>query len=165
MSLPFQPIALARGECDKVLHLWDPDCEPESFDGEEETIQCECQWGAGLIEKEAALILYVFDERKTIEIYFPQKVAAGPHREMNSWDVLLSYQPETLILAYGETPKDRRSRVKVTCREGESMMESLDFFLGQLTELNEEESRDPVVQQLTAYINNLEAETTVESKG
>lgn len=163
MSCQFQPIAFGRDGSDQELHAWDPESELEEFFTDDQTIQCECKWGAGLLEKEAALILYLFDKDQTIEVYFPQNVAVGPEREMNSWDVLLSFQPKTLVLAYGDTPRDRARRLKIKCQDDDSLMESLDQFLNQVSELKE--TSDPAIQQITAYIKNLEKENTAELKG
>jgi hypothetical protein len=158
LSIQFQPIALGRDQSERELHVWDPDCKLDQGYANVKAIQCDCKWGAGLVEDEAALILYLFDGEgdQTIEVYFTQTVAVGPEREMNSWDVLLSLQPESLTLVYGEKPTDRRCWLTAACKDGYGLMESLDHFLHRVTDLNKERTADSVIRQIASYVAKLE---------
>ncbi|MFC7395255.1 hypothetical protein [Scopulibacillus cellulosilyticus] len=154
MIFHIQPIALGRDQSDNECHVWDPDSELAKVYSDIKTVQCECKWGAGLIEDAAVLILYLFDKERTIQVYFPQSVAVGPKREMNSWDVLFSIQPESLTLVYGNKPTDHHCRLRVETRH-KSLMESLDDFIEQIIKLNDNEL-DPATKQIFSYIKNLE---------
>jgi hypothetical protein len=152
MLLQVHPMALGRDKSDKELHAWDPECGLEQHYTGVSTIHCDCQWGAGLVEDKVALILYLFDGDRTIEVYFTQNVAVGPKAEMNSWDVLFSMQPESLVLVYGEKPTDRSSWLKIECKAGNGLMEGLDTFLNKALVLSQE-SPDPVLKEIVTYIS------------
>jgi hypothetical protein len=153
MLLQVHPIALGRDKSDKELHIWDPECGLEQYYNGVSTIDCDCQWGAGLVEDKVALILYLFDGDRTIEVYFTQNVAVGPNTEMNSWDVLFSMQPESLVLVYGEKPTDRDSWLRSECKVGHGLMESLDDFINKALLLSDEASPDPVLKEIVTYIS------------
>lgn len=146
------PIALGRDGSQKELHIWDPECGlGQTRYAEITEVQMECRWGAGLIEEEAALILYLFDGDRTMEVYFPQQIAVGPEREMNSWDVLLSMLPESLVLVYGEKPANPKHWLKVTFKEPVHLMQSLEDFVQRILNLGKDSNTDPALKIMTDY--------------
>ncbi|MBO8170474.1 MAG: hypothetical protein H0Z33_01105 [Bacillaceae bacterium] len=151
MLYQIHPVALGRDQSDTELHIWDPDSELDKSFEKIKQIQAECRWGAGLVEDEAALILYLFHKDQTIEVYFPQKVAVGPDREMNSWVVLLSQQPESLVLVYGNKPTDRSKWLRVTFAEKNTLLANLEQFADQTMELSRKGTSDPVIQEVADY--------------
>lgn len=156
MLLKVHPIALGRDQSEKELHIWDPECGLQQFYKGTPAIQCDCQWGAGLVGEDVALILYLFHEERTIEVYFPQHVAVGPNREMNSWDVLFAQQPESLVLVYGETPADRTGWLTINCKTADTLMDSLAAFIDKALTLNRQAESDPVLKELAVYFSELD---------
>lgn len=151
MEYQIHPAALGRDQSETELHIWDPDCDlGKSFIGTS-VIHCDSHWGAGMIEDEAALILYLFEGEQAIEVYFMENVAVGPNREMNSWDVLLSMQPESLVLVYGESPADRDAWLKIESNEPGGLMTGLERFIERVLSMDAASMRDPVLQRLTDY--------------
>ncbi|MEB3101931.1 hypothetical protein [Ferviditalea candida] len=151
MEFQVYPVALGRDQSEAELHIWDPVCGlSQSFEGTA-LIQCDSHWGAGMIEDEAALILYLFEGEQAIEVYFTENVSVGPNREMNSWDVLLSMQPESLVLVYGESPSDRSAWLKVDSKEPGGLMLGLERFVERVLSMDTASVRDPVLQKLTDY--------------
>lgn len=156
------PLALGRDHSEKELHVWDPDCDlvQSEFAGCN-SLQMECRWGAGLIDEEAALILYLFYRDETIEVYFPQDVAVGPGRKMNSWDTLLSMLPESLMLVYGDNAGDRSHWLKITFEESDRLMRSLEEFIQQIMDLDLNANPDPALEKLTDYFSKLTGDRQV----
>ncbi len=150
------PVALGRDQSEKELHLWDPDSDLNDQDIQESSVKGDCRWGAGLVDNETALILYIFHGERTIEVYFPQIVAVGPDREMNSWDVLLTMKPESIVLVYGEQPTDRDKWLHVRFENETTLLSSLEEFVEQTLKLHREGSEDPVVAEISQYFLNLE---------
>lgn len=150
------PVALGRDQSEKELHLWDPESDLNNQEFEGSSIKGDCRWGAGLVDDETALILYIFHGERTIEVYFPQKIAVGPNREMNSWDVLLAIKPESLVLVYGEQPTDRDRWLQVQFEQDTTLLSSLEEFIEQTLKLHREGSDDPVVTEISQYFLNLE---------
>lgn len=156
MSLQIYPTVLGRDKSDQELHIWDPDCDLKSKYEHTNEMNCECKWGAGLLDDKAALILYLFHEKETIEINFEQEIHVGPERKMNSWDVLFSMQPTSLVVAYGDSPKNKDHWLRVYFNHEGDLMNSLRHFIQQTLDLvddqGEDMTPDPVIEQIVDYV-------------
>ncbi|MHB1629741.1 MAG: hypothetical protein ACYCVB_15475 [Bacilli bacterium] len=147
-----QIIPAALGQSEGVITLWDDNRDIAMALPRETQFISELQWGAGVLDDDPCLILYLFVGRQTIELYLPERLPTAPEQQVAVWQTILQWRPEVLRVRYGESPLARQYEVTFLLpkEEGETAADKLQAFVKQLeaSESDREESDDLTTQLL-----------------
>jgi|GEM_PF-5194721 len=136
-----QIIPVALGQSEGVITLWDDNRDIAMALPRETQFISELQWGAGVLDDEPCLILYLFVGGQTIELYLPEHLPTTPEQEVAVWQTIVQWKPDVLRVRYGESPAARQYEVTLLFpkEEGETVADKLHTFIRQL-EANQTDS-------------------------
>ena len=147
-----QIIPVALGQSEGVITLWDDNRDIAMALPRETQFISELQWGAGVLDDDPCLILYLFIGQQTIELYLPEHLPTTPEQQVAVWQTIMQWRPEVLRVRYGESPLARQHEVTFLLpkEEGETAADKLQAFVKQLeaSESDREESDDLTTQLL-----------------
>ena len=147
-----QIIPVALGQSEGVITLWDDNRDIAMALPRETQFISELQWGAGVLDDDPCLILYLFVGQQTIELYLPEHLPTTPEQQVAVWQTIMQWRPEVLRVRYGESPLARQHEVTFLLpkEEGETAADKLQAFVKQLeaSESDREESDDLTTQLL-----------------
>ena len=147
-----QIIPVALGQSEGVITLWDDNRDIAMALPRETQFISELQWGAGVLDDDPCLILYLFIGQQTIELYLPEHLPTTPEQQVAVWQTIMQWRPEVLRVRYGESPLARQHEVTFLLpkEEGETAADKLQAFVKQLeaSESDREDSDDLTTQLL-----------------
>ncbi len=139
-----QIIPVALGQSEGVITLWDDNRDIAMALPRETQFISELQWGAGVLDDDPCLILYLFVGQQTIELYLPEHLPTTPEQQVAVWQTIMQWRPEVLRVRYGESPLAREHEVTFLLPKeaGETVADKLQAFVKQLEE-SESDREDP----------------------
>lgn len=139
-----QIIPVALGQSEGVITIWDDNRDIAMALPRETQFISELQWGAGVLDDDPCLILYLFVGQQTIELYLPEHLPTTPEQQVAVWRTIVHWKPEVLRVRYGESPLARQYEVTLLLpkEEGETVADKLQAFVKQLEE-SESDREDP----------------------
>lgn len=129
-----QLIPIALGQSDEALVLWDEYPELSvAFTRNTQTISL-LNWGAGDLDGEPCLILYLFAGEQALEILLSETLRTSPESKIEAWSTLWNWKPDLLKIRYGPTPIDKESEVTFLLpkTEGETLIDKLTEFIRKM---------------------------------
>lgn len=106
-----QWIPLAIGQSEQTLILWEPTPEiAVAFPRSLQTVS-EVKWGAGTLDDESCLILYLFVGLQALEIYLPEQLPTSPQNEIAVWSTIWEWKPTLLKMRYGFSPINKSDEI------------------------------------------------------
>ena len=120
----------AVGQSDGQIVFWDENPEIGAALPRPVQMISEVQWGAGLLDGEDCLILYLFLGEQALELYLPQTLPTAPAESLDVWALLWAWAPRMLKVRYGRSPADREREVVLLLPEadGERLSDALRAF-------------------------------------
>lgn len=126
-----QIIPNAVGQADGVLVFWDESPEFGVAFPRQNQIIHEVRFGAGTLNHEDCLILYMFMGDQSVELYLPQMMETAPETTLDVWQLICKWKPDLLKVRYGSSPIDREKEVTLLLpkRDAEGLIDKLKEFV------------------------------------
>jgi hypothetical protein len=117
----------AVGQSEGVIVFWDG--HPEIGVAWPRPLQMidEVQWGIGSLNQQECLVLYLFTEQQSIELYLLEQLPTSPTEDLDVFALLCEWKPKVLKIRYGDSPVDREREITFLLPqgEGEGVLEKL----------------------------------------
>ncbi len=128
-----QVIPAAVGQSDGLLVFWDDQPELGLLFPRSAEVVADVRFGAGRLDSNDCLILYLFIGEQTVELYLPETLPTRFDQTAAVWVLLCAWDPQALKIRYGETPGDRskESMLLLPKLEGERLLDRLRQFVAQ----------------------------------
>lgn len=150
-------IPAAVGQSDGVIVFWDNNPEisvawPRPLQVIEET-----QWGISSLDNADCLVLYMFAQGGSIELYLKEQLPTTPTNELDVWALLCDWNPNVLKIRYADTPVDGQHEITFLLPQGDgqSLVDRLEAFR-ELT-LATDEGNGTVVERHRTLFGRLDA--------
>ena len=111
-------------------------------------------WGAADVDGKAALVFYGFTDDVTLEIVFPETVIVGANRNVQTWDILLSMEPNAWFLAGSDGHVAPQLLFYIEGETPDLFMSTLETFFDRLLalDLSHDASIDPATKTIRDYL-------------
>jgi len=143
-------IPLGLGQSDGTLVFWDNHPEIEAYFNKATEAISEVRWGAGALEEQPFLVLYLFTSTQAVEMYLPETLPTSVDTKIPVWATILNWKPQVLKVRYGNLPTDGEHEVTLLLPKGpgELCMDKLDDFV----RLTRQQMDKGPVDETTAYV-------------